>query len=82
MIRTPTDFFEARHALGLSVSQCASLCNVDDRTIRRWELGHGKRDGRDPHPSACRILELATGDDAARSLFRALTNPTLRELRT
>lgn len=53
MIQTPEQFAAARHKLDLSVSQCARLVNVELRTIRRWESGE-----RDPHPSACRILEL------------------------
>lgn len=53
MIQTPEQFAAARHRLDLSVSQCAVLVNVEIRTIRRWESGE-----RDPHPSACRILEI------------------------
>lgn len=55
---TSLDFKEARHSLGLSISEAAALCNVDARTIRRWETGAGKGDGREPHPSACRLMEM------------------------
>ena len=58
-ITNSTDFKMARQKLGLSVAQCASLCNVNERTIRRWETGAGRGDGREPHPSACRLMELA-----------------------
>lgn len=58
MIQTSAQFKEARHKLGLSVTECAEVCRVDARTIRRWETGAGHGDGRDPHPSACRLMEL------------------------
>lgn len=58
-IATSNDFKEARHELRLTISQAAELCNVNTRTIRRWETGAGHGDGREPHPSACRILEIA-----------------------
>lgn len=57
-IQTPAQFKEARRKLGLSITECAALCNVNERTIRRWETGANHGDGRDPHPSACRLLEL------------------------
>jgi DNA-binding transcriptional regulator YiaG len=58
-IATSKQFKGARQKLGLSVAECAELCNVDARTIRRWETGAGHGDGRDPHPSACRLMEVA-----------------------
>lgn len=58
MIQTSHDFKEARRKLGLSVSEAAEVCRVDARTIRRWEAGAGHGDGREPHPSACRLMEL------------------------
>lgn len=57
-IATSAQFREARHTLGFSVRDAADLCRVDPRTIRRWEAGAGKGDGRDPHPSACKLMEL------------------------
>ena len=57
-ITTSAEFKAARIALGLSVSQCADLCRVYVRTIRRWETGAGHGDGRNPHPSACRLMEI------------------------
>src|SRR5258707_429090 len=36
-IATSAQFKEARLVLRLSVAQCADLCGVDARTIRRWE---------------------------------------------
>lgn len=58
MIQTSKQFKGARQKLRLTVTECAQLCNVDARTIRRWETGAGHGDGRDPHPSACRLMEL------------------------
>lgn len=57
-ITTAKQFKGVRQKLGLSVAECAVLCNVDARTIRRWETGSGHGDGRDPHPSACRLMEV------------------------
>lgn len=57
-ISTSAEFKAGRQKLRLSVSQAASLCRVDARTIRRWEAGAGHGDGRNPHPSACRLIEL------------------------
>jgi DNA-binding transcriptional regulator YiaG len=77
MIRTPTEFAEARASLGLTVSQCAAVCNVDQRTIRRWETGYGSSGARDPHPSACRIMEWLTDDTiSARRLAAVLAHPS------
>lgn len=61
---TPAEFKAARQALGLTVKAAAQMCGVDERTIRRWETGAGRGDGRDPHPSACKLMEAAL---AARS---------------
>ncbi len=58
-IATSAQFKEARQSLGLSVKDAADLCRVDARTIRRWETGSGHGDGRDPHPSACVLMENA-----------------------
>jgi DNA-binding transcriptional regulator YiaG len=57
-VTTSKQFKEARQKLGLSVAEAAEVCRVDSRTIRRWETGAGHGDGRDPHPSACRIMEI------------------------
>lgn len=62
IIRTSAQFKAARHKLGLSVAECGVFCGVDARTIRRWETGAGHGDGRDPHPSACRLMELAVAE--------------------
>ncbi len=57
-ITTSKQFKGARQKLGFSVAQAAEVCRVDARTIRRWETGAGHGDGRDPHPSACRLMEV------------------------
>jgi DNA-binding transcriptional regulator YiaG len=36
---TPAEFRDARQRLGLTGVALAALLRVDDRTIRRWELG-------------------------------------------
>lgn len=56
-ISTSAQFKGARHKLGLSVSQVATLCRVDERTVRRWEQPPGMPSSRDPHPSACVLME-------------------------
>lgn len=56
MIATSDDFRAGRHKLGLSIGQLEHLTGVDSDTLRKWERGD-----RDPHPAACRILELALG---------------------
>lgn len=66
MIQTSEQFSAARHRLDLSISQCARLVNVEERTLRKWETP-ADRGGRDPHPSACRILDACFTD---RSVFR------------
>lgn len=58
VITTPAQFKKARVKLGLPISECAAVCNVTPRTVRRWETGAGHGDGCDPHPSACRIMEM------------------------
>lgn len=57
-IKTSKQFREARHKLGLTLAQCAKLCGVDDRTIRRWEAPKDTSNARDPHPSACKLMEI------------------------
>ena len=53
---TPEKFKKARNALGLSGNQLAHILNVDERTVRRWEQPPGTG-GRDPSPTACRVVE-------------------------
>jgi DNA-binding transcriptional regulator YiaG len=65
-IATSAQFREARHKLGLSVKAAGILCGVNERTIRRWETGSGRGDGRDPHPSACKLLEIELSKPKAR----------------
>jgi DNA-binding transcriptional regulator YiaG len=77
--KTPMQFKKARLRLRLSVSQCARLVNVDDRTVRRWEQGRGNGEGRDPNPSACRILDLALRDPGAMMQWRMLVGTTIQE---
>lgn len=36
---TPAEFDTRRRSLGLSVEEAASLCQVQDRTVRRWQSG-------------------------------------------
>lgn len=48
---TPTAFKQARHTLGLSVSQLAHILDTEPRSVRRWEDG-----SRDPNPVACRVV--------------------------
>lgn len=67
MIATPEQFAGARQQLDLSVSQCARLVNVSERTLRKWESG----EHQDPHPSACRILDLCVQfPQLAREILR------------
>lgn len=57
-IKTSKQFKQARLKLGLTLAQCAELCGVDDRTIRRWEAPKDTSNARDPHPSACKLMEI------------------------
>lgn len=73
VIRTSDEFAAARHQLGLSVSQCARIVKVEDRTLRRWEDDAD----RGPHPSACRILELIlNGRLKIKDFSATTTEPT------
>lgn len=53
---TSRDFADLRKRVGLSVSECADLLGVDERTIRRWEADPALVSSRDPHPTALRVL--------------------------
>ena len=55
MQMTPAQFKEARHTLGLSMSQLARILNVDPRTVRKWEAD-GVVSARPPNPIACRSM--------------------------
>lgn len=52
---TPHQFKQARHSLGLTLSQMAHILDVDPRTIRKWEADHGGS-ARPPNPIACRVV--------------------------
>ncbi len=67
MIQTSAQFASARHRLDLSVSQCAKVVNVEERTLRRWEAGD-----KPPAPSACRILQACSTDVSILRLFMQL----------
>lgn len=47
----PAQFKEARHKLGLSVSQLGAILDTEPRTIRRWEDG-----SRSPNPVAVQVM--------------------------
>lgn len=36
---TPTDLRTIRTALGITQAQLAEMCDVDVRTVKRWEAG-------------------------------------------
>ncbi len=57
-ITTPAQFKEARQTLGLTLKECGAVCNVNPRTIRKWEADPSVKSSRPPHPSACRIMEI------------------------
>lgn len=52
---TPTEFKEARHKLGLTLSQTAHIMGVDPRTVRKWEAATGNS-ARPPNPTAVRVM--------------------------
>lgn len=54
---TPDQFKEARHTLGLSVSDVADILNTEPRTVRRWEDGT-----RSPNPVAVRVMQWLLDD--------------------
>ncbi len=52
---TADEFKEARHKLGLSLSELGAILNTDPRTIRKWEALHGNS-SRNPNPVASQVM--------------------------
>lgn len=53
---TPQDIKQARHTLGLSVSQIAYLLDTDPQTIRRMEQREDARTFRRPAARMVRLI--------------------------
>lgn len=68
-LMTPAGFDTRRRSLGLSVDETASLCGVQDRTVRRWQSG----DSPIPADAAAALdqLEAAMSEAVEQALARA-----------
>ena len=53
---TPAAFKEARHTLGLSTAQLATLLDTDPQTIRRMEQREDASTFRKPAPRMVRLI--------------------------
>ena len=52
---TPDEFREARHKLGLTLSELGSILATDPRTIRKWDATGGAN-ARSPNPVAVQVM--------------------------
>lgn len=50
-------FKKARQTLGLTISETATILNVDSRTIRKWEAAETCTTSRSPNPIAVRVMK-------------------------
>ena len=53
---TPQEFKEARHTLGLSLSELGHILNTHPRTIRKWEAKPDLNNARNPNPVASQVM--------------------------
>lgn len=53
---TPTEFKEARIALGLTQTQLGSILDTNPSTIRRWEMSPENNTARPPNPVASKVM--------------------------
>lgn len=53
---TPTELKEARHTLGLSVTDLARLLDTDPQTVRRMEQSETASTFRRPAPRMVRLI--------------------------
>lgn len=54
---TPTEIKSARHALGLSLREFASMLDTDETTARRMEMDESKSSFRKPAPRMVRLID-------------------------
>jgi len=54
---TPSQFKQARQALGLTQAQLGTLLDTDGQSIRRVEMDSDTSTGRKPAPRMVRLLE-------------------------
>jgi len=54
---TPAEIKDARHQLGLSVQQLASLLDTDGQTVRRMEQSEAASTFRRPAPRMVRLIQ-------------------------
>jgi DNA-binding transcriptional regulator YiaG len=52
---SPLEFKEARHKLGLTLSQLGGILATDPRTVRKWEATGGTN-SRSPNPVAVQAV--------------------------
>ncbi len=53
---TSEEFKEARHSLGLTLSELGHILSTDPRTVRKWEAKQGTN-ARSPNPVAVRVMQ-------------------------
>lgn len=54
---SPAEFKQARRNLGLTQSQLGVILDTLPQTIRKWEMGEGRKTARSVNPIAARVMQ-------------------------